>query len=186
MFFFFATWWFWIALLGLVILFWSASFEGTTIATIGFILTLVLLQFLGDVPIWEWIKNHPMQLGLGLLAYFPIGACWSVFKWYLYLIEARDEIRSQREDTVYISYQPQSNQNLKRVRRTDEEWKEYVKERRPNISKEKERVLFWIMYWPVSVIWILLNDVIEKIVKSIFNTISGFLGRLTDKVWKDV
>lgn len=77
-------------------------------------------------------------------------------------------------------------------------WKAYEKETsikdwfghklpitKPEPDQYKGRIVSWIIYWPPSMFWTLLNDPIRKIGKAIYNWMAGTLKKISDHVWKD-
>jgi len=56
---------------------------------------------------------------------------------------------------------------------------------KPEPEHYKGRIVSWIVYWPPSMFWTLLNDPIRKIGRAIYNWISATLKRISDHAWKD-
>lgn len=56
---------------------------------------------------------------------------------------------------------------------------------KPEPDQYKGRIVSWIIYWPPSMFWTILNDPIRKIGKAIYNWMAGTLKRISDHVWKD-
>lgn len=57
---------------------------------------------------------------------------------------------------------------------------------RPDISKNKSRVICWGVYWPMSMMWFILNDFITEIIEYIYSVISGKLQNMSNRMFKDV
>lgn len=77
-------------------------------------------------------------------------------------------------------------------------WKEHQKDnyfedwfgRRVSIAKPtpdnfKARITAWIVYWPPSLFWTLLNDPLRRIGRMIYEGVAGILKRISDSAWKD-
>src|SRR5690349_17978456 len=90
--------WFWLLLaVETVVLLILLEWDQGGLATVTFLATLVLLQFLGDINIYGYVVQHPLTVALGAVGYFALGTCWAVAKWWFYVREQRgwyDELRS--------------------------------------------------------------------------------------------
>src|SRR5262249_7022559 len=90
--------WFWLLLVGeMILLLVLVEWDQGAIATVTFGLTILLLQFLGDVNIYDYVIHHPWTVVLGAAGYFAIGTLWAIAKWWFYVREQRawyDELRS--------------------------------------------------------------------------------------------
>lgn len=56
---------------------------------------------------------------------------------------------------------------------------------KPEPENYKGRIISWIIYWPASMFWTLLNDPIRKLGRQLYYMIAGVLKRISDSVWKD-
>jgi len=56
---------------------------------------------------------------------------------------------------------------------------------KPEPENYKGRIIAWIVYWPPSMFWTLLNDPIRKLGRQIYYRMAGTLKRISDSVWKD-
>ena len=77
-------------------------------------------------------------------------------------------------------------------------WKEYEKETyfqdtfgrsvsiaKPTPDNFKSRIASWIVYWPPSLIWTILNDPLRRIGRRIYDGVAGLLKSISDSAWKD-
>lgn len=77
-------------------------------------------------------------------------------------------------------------------------WKEYEKTsyfydifgrrisiEKPIPSKFQARITAWIVYWPPSLFWTLLNDPIRRIGRLIYEGVADTLKKISDSAWKD-
>ena len=56
----------------------------------------------------------------------------------------------------------------------------------PQVQDYKYDILRWLGYWPINLIWTLINDFVKRVSKTIYNMISGMLQSISDKVFSDV
>jgi hypothetical protein len=77
-------------------------------------------------------------------------------------------------------------------------WKTYQKENyftdwfgrqvsieKPTPDKFKARITAWIVYWPPSLFWTLLNDPLRRIGRMIYEGVADILKKISDSAWKD-
>ena len=77
-------------------------------------------------------------------------------------------------------------------------WKEYQKDttfldwfgrsisiEKPTPDKFKARITAWIVYWPPSLFWTLLNDPFRRIGRMIYESVAHILKNISDSAWKD-
>ncbi len=177
---------FWILLLvEFILLLALVEYEKPELGFLSLLGVGILLKVFADVNLLFMVVEHPWHASLGALVYLVIGTAWSIFKWYFFVRNRREEYFKAKED-----FQKDLNQDRK-----VEEWeKSYEKARFLNRKKtleplpgeNKSRILMWMAYWPWSAIWTLINDSIKKTYKFIYENISGVLTRISRSVFKDV
>jgi hypothetical protein len=53
----------------------------------------------------------------------------------------------------------------------------------PHARDNKSRIMRWMSFWPVSMLWSFLDDFIKRVFKTIYHRISSFLQRISDNIW---
>lgn len=56
---------------------------------------------------------------------------------------------------------------------------------KPEPENYKGRIISWIVYWPASMFWTILNDPIRKLGRQLYYAIAGVLTKISDSAWKD-
>ena len=56
---------------------------------------------------------------------------------------------------------------------------------KPTPDKFKARITAWIVYWPPSLFWTLLNDPLRRIGRMIYEGVADTLKKISDSAWKD-
>lgn len=139
-----------------------------SLIAIGAVTGLVLL---GNFSPITWILLNPMVTGLYVVGFFAIGAVWGVVKWFFWLRKARKQIEEISAVSGKDSYRlrdsglPQSFP--------------------PKVSDYRGRILGWMMLWPASMVWTVLNDPVRGIFEEIFNLLGGRMQKISDYVFKD-
>lgn len=98
-----------------------------------------------------------------------IGSTWSVFKWWLRCHRLYDKLKSADPNTIIAGQLQQS--------------RDYV-----SVAKNKGRLMFWIAYWPWSMLSSILRDTVESVfnlLKRIFTTIANPANALIDTMEED-
>jgi hypothetical protein len=159
--------WYWMSFLGLLLIVDTVLIENDCFGwtTTSLLVGVGLASWLGaGVNPLAWAFDNLADLVEFFLLFWLIGALWSVFKWYLFLLKIRDEAkdRAKRYGTKL--------------------------ERRPTYSYASEnvwRITSWIVYWPLSMVGSLFGDILTRIVKTIFNVLSGLYEKMANSVFAD-
>jgi len=200
-FFVIGTFGFWIALIVLgIIIFWNIEHEEVGVATLATIVIAALVLWANDISLWTLITTFPGQTLMVIGGYFLAGTLWAVGKWYFY-------IRRYNHAYNYIKAKRLRNAGKKNVEQfTPSEMKEFRSEviskftslsgkypysgtdsfTFPLASERKTAILGWMMYWPYSMTWTLINDPVKRAFITIYQNISGGLDRMTNSLTQDI
>jgi hypothetical protein len=139
------------------------------------------------------------QYVLLLLAAWPaIGGVWSLFRWW--------RLNSQKLAEYQLAMAPFRQQYAADSNHAGgqtpifdgsfEEWlavKRKVSFRIPDLTAYKPtaraytwRIISWIAYWPWSMLWYALSDVLTRVFEHVYNMLQGTYRRITEAVWADV
>lgn len=146
------------------LLFTAIAYDSPFGAFVSTIAAGSIVHFLIGFNLYEFAVQNQVALYIILALYFPIGVIWSLFKWYLYLTKVKEEHLDKKkrysQDRVYLV--------------------------KPEASDNKGRIIAWISYWPISIIWTLIADFVTGVARRIYNKISGLFDKISDKVFKGV
>jgi hypothetical protein len=129
------------------------------------------------------IASHPWGTALWVGAYFVIGFIWSFAKWWIFVNSIAEKYRVKREEFIgnytaqYQSAVPSQSLawNLEVLRSGIE---------KPTVAKYKSKITVWVMYWPLSVIWSLIDDFVKKAFRQIITSLQRFYQFISDKAFK--
>lgn len=191
------TFWFWaLVVIEIVLLFLFVEWENGVGATVSLLVFGAALQFFGDTDILGYVMSNPVQLLIIAAAYFAIGAVWSIIKWYIFCKDRLEEYNELKSEFLRSKGLPEKVSDPIPVEyRT--EWKKKLEDRRnyrsdrllseaPLVRHHKAQVLRWMSFWPISVIWSLINDFVKRVCKSIYLRIAKFLQRVSDNIFSGV
>ena len=143
-------------------------------ATFVAIITIAALAILGNFNPLPWISANPVTMLIYVVAFFAIGTVWGVFKWFFYLRRSRrkmDEIIATSGPHIDII--------------AEFRWAGLPTEFPPNVSDYKTRILGWMMLWPASMLWTLLNDPVRYIFEEIYSRLGGMMQAISNAAFKD-
>lgn len=161
--FLFGSVFFWV-LISLAILLILISTEMEESNSWGWLIVMVTLALLyvgGNRELLTngllYIKDNPGVILIILLIYIVVGVVWSFIKWYFFLLGLKDKIHSWTNIDSYTKCKFEASYN-------------------------KERIINWMIYWPISAIWTLINQPIRKIFNRIYTGVEKQFQRISDNV----
>ena len=194
---------FWLALIVLsVIICICDDQDSPFFGTLTVLATLILFKISGLFSL-----SNPILVLLAFLAFVVCGVVWSVFKWGFFLSNKKDHlneiklkyIKEVNGNTEDDNDKIEENTSVKLSKRManglhDElsmagYFRNFNANRRsviPTAVKNKRRIMGWVMYWPWSVVWTIINDPVRKFFKMLWRKLSGQYQKMADTVFKDV
>lgn len=162
--------WFWImTTIGVILLFALIENE----FGFGALMVLLVFAFLchigGVFNVVVYLFADPVKSLITIAGYFAFGTAWTIFKFKLYTRKLRIRI----------------NEDLKTGRSSihtwDTNWLEHSKEEML-VKSNKANLMRWAGWWPVSIVWTLLRDLLYDIWEWI---ITDILGKLLQRISAD-
>ncbi len=154
-------------------------------ATLLFLATGVALQFLCKVPIWQFVRDH-YGLALAYLGcYILAGLVWSFFKWYLYLLNFRNEYVALRDKFCKRKNIPVDSDLSEQQRADLLASIGYNYQKVPSAGENKARITGWMIFWVFSAIGWLLNDPFRRLANFVFNLFKGTFQRIADRMFRN-
>jgi hypothetical protein len=197
---------FWAVLLVWIIaLFVSVETEYGIFAFLSTIVYGVLLYFVFHVDLPHLLYNHPILILVGIALYFPIGAAWSFFRWYMFVHSKLELYTDMRNEWLSSKGQTSFTEIPDHLK---EEWIKFLEEgdgkaygsnryaygsnkrrdllKPPLVRDNKSRILRWIGYWPVSAMAWAFNDMIRGFCKMIYGRIANWLQSIANSIFEKV
>lgn len=173
----------------------TVEYEKPGWATLSLIVTFVLLAFLGNFNILNQAMAHPVLTVLFVLGYFALGTLWSVVKWWFYVHNRAEKLKEIQADYFAIkgynpNYKMSSEEKQKFLSGHPNGWFRGYEAldfaTRPLARENKSRILTWMIYFPWSAIWTLINDPVKKLFKMIFLKIQSIFEGISKHAYKDI
>lgn len=169
-----------------------------------FVGTLALLLVLGFCQVatpFQPLTLATENVGTALfcaLAYLIIGPIVGTLKWASFaynMAERWAEAREKSLSALSVEFKRKNPDfdpgNLTKdekdslVRRTQIEFG-YGVEMPLQVRKHKSRVITWMVYWPVTLFWLVLHDPIRRFCNFAFRSISDLLTRISNRAMASV
>ncbi len=160
--------------------------EWFSFGIVPLLLLAIGLTIFGDARflslLWSW---HILWL---IPAYLLTGVGWSMFKWFSFV---RNKLISYNERKAAwlkakgledLTCTEQAAKFRDFIKRHTEFW--IYDDITPQASKEKNRIIGWMSYWPWSVLWTIFADLIIDLFNNIFRWCRGIFDYITSIAFK--
>jgi hypothetical protein len=146
------TVWFWI-ITSLASIIFIASIENDHYVTPSILAIILTLIYWTPIMALGW-----KVIGIGIGLYILVGMIWSTFRWFRY-VRAKVEYYQKMYGTV-----------------VDKSRMDSIKDAL-DVSYNKARIIGWGAYWPWSMLWNILGD----LVNTVYDWMKGIYQRIADK-----
>jgi hypothetical protein len=174
--------WTFVCLALMVVGFFAGAWEAywlTAVALIG-AFSFSNLTFQGT---WAFIAANPgIVVGCGIL-FLAVGVVWSFFKWYRFVKTAAEHAKERLELEVTM-YRPNAGFSYKVD--TEEGRQQFMNNAKPWVSRYKARIAGWIAFWPLSMLWTVLTELLRDVFERIVEFFKGHYQRIVDKAFQAV
>lgn len=105
------------------------------------------------------VKVAFWTVSLFVLAYLLVGAAWSIVRWWIEIrrltAKLTKEDSKDLSDYLLISYK-----------------------RQVSVENYKADIMSWIAYWPLSMFWTLVSDLVTNIYKHIYTSLKSIYAKI--------
>lgn len=196
--------WLWLVIAAsLGFLVWALEEERPGIATFDVLLTLSVVAAFTHINPLTWVYENPILFVGGAVGYLLIGTAWAVLgKWQFFLLKKSAEFAVYRQNfidkwnskvhlfykngvpTSHVRSNPWTVETGGSELVSDACQSLRVKSLPPKVADNKGRILVWMMYWPVSMLWTLLNDPVKYAFEYVQELLTGFMQAMSDRAFK--
>ncbi len=180
--------WFWvITLVSLSSLcFFVEVHESGMWAAVSFISYFLLGYWLWDMHPLKAAYDNPNTTFFVLLSYLIVGIIWSGVKWFNLLKRERKKFDIKK--TIMIKDQGRPWDELREDH--DLLYKYFncrcVKDIIPSADNNKGNIVRWMAYWPVSLFWAVVHDLLHDIFEFIYNLVANTYQKMANKIFADL
>lgn len=144
---------------------------GTSLLLLG---SMFLVWVGMGVNPFSWAWNNYAELLRFAAGYLAIGGVWSVVKWTLFLVNLK------------VEYAKEFSAANRRAEEGGYAKPPLKRPRKSYASENKVRILSWIGHWPFSMLGTLCGEVLTRIVKTIYNLLSGFYDQIGKAIFREI
>lgn len=160
--------------------------------TIDIIVVLVALQFLTNIHPLQFVLQNPVYIVFYVLGYLAIGTGWLFVKWPVHVYKIKNKFDAIKDDMMKRFKRDYGN--LSGYFNADNTLTDIgtqkflslcaydIGERSLpiNVKVYKSRLYMWWICWPASVFWTIFADFVKSIWNFVYNTIAGWLQKISD------
>jgi hypothetical protein len=119
-------------------------------------------------------------------SYIVVGLLWSWLKWWLFISKIAEKMKDSWQIFLKKNALPADTKTL--TPRQNEEWDTHRSYdlKKPLFSENKGKITIWVTYWPLSLVWSLLNDLIKKLIHQIVIRFRKIYEGISNKAFKDM
>jgi len=201
--------WFWgIVAFALVCAFAENEKNFWAFVTVGAFIGL--MQYSNIISIFA----HPLNLLMYLTAYYVIGAGWSVIKWFSFIHKRADvfkevklyfieHIYNKAEGVEKLAVDVKTQIPKEAIKQFNKRLKEdYCGEYRsqfsysyddhdtstkwviPQAKNFKSKIVTWILWWPTSMFWTILNDPLVRLANWVYDRFQGIYAKIANRAFR--
>lgn len=139
----------------------------------------LVTHYFGGVDYVAYVRTHGVMILEFAAAYLVSGAAWSVVKWFFFCRDLKQKYLGYKADYFrhHVTGTPAQSHSYAT---------QFTGDVPPSAQDHKSQIVSWIGYWPVSLIWTLLDDFLTKVFKEIYNVLSGVFQRIANSQFKDI
>lgn len=183
-----SLWFFAVSGLWFIILIALVENEKTVTSAITTILYFLFLQFFVQVNVVKFVFEHPLKSLIIVSSYFALGFIWSFVKWAIFVNKKAIEYKKKRMDFLEKNDIKLVTVDTPIPTILREKWQRQIGfgYEKPKLEQSIKTVSNWVIYWPTSLIWSLLNDFIKKTVNIVIFRIRSLYNLITANAFKSI
>lgn len=148
-------------------------------ATTGVVIALLALQFFTDIRPLSYVVSNPIETLIIIAIYVVLGVGYVWLKWVSFTRSSarkmKDYLKAQYSTTTYTSDQLNSAAMYLGFYSCP------IK-----VSNYKVKIMGWMIYWPISGAWTLLNDPVRRLFEFVYESIAVSLQEISNNAFKDI
>lgn len=178
----FGTIGFWIFSVAVIIAMLTCiNFQKGAGATVVALATVLAFQFYGGYDIFGYVKHNPLTMLYVIGAYGAAGIVVGVFKWWRYVRNNLSKYQEAKAEYMadggnasgWPRYRDQGNYNGIK----------FIFE--PVARRHKAAITMWMTYWPLVLIWTVINDPVRKFFRAVYDRLGGMLESISKNAFKN-
>ncbi len=180
------SWFYVLAVLASIIIIYGLEDDTPPFAVWATIIFFIALWLCGNFNIVTWIINSPGLLCKYGAQYIVIGVVWGIAKYWFFLTDKKRKF--DRIVTEYLVDKGIKGSEVPEHLQKDcraEVYNALGSDPVPTLSSSTKHILFWMTYWPWSMIWTCLNNPLRWAFEEIVYRMKGLFNGMYNKIIGD-
>ncbi len=173
--------WFW-ALAAVVILAAIISVENEkfTVTTPVVVVGIAALIWLSKFDVFGWARHNLGTIATAVAIYLAVGVVYGVIRYMFYVHKIADRLAEFANDYGYNVAALTKSQASSFANR------EGLRNFPLKVADSKGRITFWMIYWPFSAPWTLINEPVTRFFNFAYGRIAGLLQGVANRAFRNV
>ncbi len=178
---FFTGAWFWILTVAIaVLLIWEVARDKAIAAGFTVALYILAIHLFGNAAMFSFLRANPEWVYIGVPAFFVAGSLWALIKWWFHVRRKALEYREQRME--WLISQGITDATLDTPVPDALKDRGFKRSRKPLARQNKGRIITWMVYWPFSMAW----TVLDEPWRLIYEAMARLFQRIADHAFADL
>lgn len=207
-------WWL-LTIIAIIIITAAIDNDNGTLATITAVITLIAMTCFGTLPLIDYATNNPWTLTAIIAAYFLIGGpIGGIARWYTYVHDELEKYENKKQEwltykniqnkevppelkidwLIYLygkNYFPwikiTGQKNYDQRNNTDPFKRETIEviQSYPKVWDNKAKIVTWMTYWPFTLTWLFLDDIVTRWFKLIQQKLANLMDQISRSIFKN-
>jgi len=184
--------WLWaLLLIDVAALMWCAETESPFVATFLLAATALVAEFVFGIAVFATVIANPLTIVLVVLGYLVAGVLWAYPKWWFFVRNIRDDYL----DSVRSFLRGKGYEEWESAKAIPDDYLaiwwdghgvEWGRKFPVKARDHKRKIITWMAWWPVSMVWTLINDPIRKLYRYTYEVLRGTFDRVGASAMGDV
>ncbi len=173
--------WFW-ALAAVVILAAVISVENEkfTVTTPVVVVGIAALIWLSKFDVFGWARHNMGTIVTAVAIYLAVGVVYGVIRYMFYVHKIADKLATYAHDHGYNIAALTKSQAATFASYTG------VRNFPLKVADSKGRITFWMIYWPFSAPWTLINEPVTRFFNFAYGRVAGLLQGIANRAFRNV
>lgn len=196
-----AGWFAWVFFAVIIIwMLFLSNDENWFLSILAVIVGALYFGWINDFNVFTYALNHPKELMSCAAIYLIIGVAWTYFKWSSFVNKKLIEFNKLyssfiKENTIkdgimndrqFSSFAYMINCFAHKSSFDREDMQNIQKYIAPDPSDNKAKIMYWIAWWPTSLVWSVFDDLFREIIESVYNAIYRSLKSISERRFASV
>jgi len=165
--------------------------ERSVSAIFTFLGFFVLMYVFGNLDLYTFIKDNIIYIPSIIAGWLLIGLCWAFFRWVLYNKEQTNKFVALRKNWLKANPTRTKEEFIEHFQNPENRYRcarySYGEVNyRPQWTDYKYQFFNWVEFWPIDFFFWVCEDFLRNLWNALYNLVSNFFQKVSDKIWDSV